>query len=153
MRKYEILKYLSTSYDYIDLGSFIKKKYPHANSDELLYFLKGLYHGQLKRGDNLIEIKGNEWELLGKNYVDIEDWGKCELIGLENAKIAGKGVIGRGVGSVENLKIEARITDLGRTALEQRESGFFLGIKISTLTLIISLVSLAISIMALVFGK
>lgn len=78
--RYEILNYLSTSYGYIDLGNFIKKKYPDIGGKELLHFLKGLYKGPLFSDKNIIEIKGKEWELLGRKYIEFEDWGKCEIM-------------------------------------------------------------------------
>lgn len=76
-----------------------------------------------------------------------------EIIALESAKIAGKNVRSEGVGSVDNLKIEARITDLGRGELEKRNSNVFLGVRVSTLTIILSILSLIISIIALIRGN
>ena len=150
--RYEILKYLSKSYDYIDLSGFIKNKYPNIDNEELLHFLKGMFKGYLYTDKNIIEIKGKEWELLGKNYIEFEDWGKCEIIASESAKIAGKSVLSRGVGSVNTIKIEARITDLGRNELDKRESNVFWGMRVSTLTIVISILSLIISIIALIRG-
>lgn len=119
--RYEILKFLSTSYNYKDLGSFIKEKYEDIDLKELLFILKEMYNGPQARESNILEIEGRDWVLLGKDFIELDKFGKCEVIMKDRMGYKGQKILSEGVGDLDNCKIFARITDLGRKELQAHE--------------------------------
>lgn len=119
--RYEILSFLSTSYDFKDLGSFIKLEYSNTDLKEILFALKEMYHGPQHFESNLIIIDGRDWELLGKDFVELDAIGKVELLMKDRLGYKNKGVISEGIGDLNNCKVSARITDLGRKELQAHE--------------------------------
>ncbi len=119
--RYEILKFLTNGYDYKDLGLFLKEKYPQTNLREFFYILNEMYSGPQFRENNVIDIEGNDWKYLGKEIVELENFGKAEVIMKNRPGYDKKNVLYEGIGDLSNSKILARITDLGRKELQAFE--------------------------------
>ncbi|HET6254805.1 MAG TPA: hypothetical protein VFE32_12055 [Puia sp.] len=155
----EILKYLSDSYSYKPLNEFFKKNFSDASLGEIATVLDEMYNQE----PSLIRFRDDpEYKLLNKSfyYFDTRSAGYYKgppdqphlYIKAESTPTDPK----EDMGTLDNLNLEARITEKGRKELEEyelRESIRTVNqsvIKTNKTTLIIASLAAVFSLLSLI---
>lgn len=117
----EILKFLSDSYDFKPLNEFLKNNFSSASYQQIATVL-----WDMARADeyNLIHIRDDEYKLLSKNFYYYNLSHLSYYKGPANQYVKTESTPSdpkEEIGTLDNLTIEARITEKGRKELEQYE--------------------------------
>jgi len=119
--RYEILKFLSDTYEFKSLNEFLKT----LNEKNKLYPIRMQLHEMCvpTNDGNVIELSG-DYHLLGQPFTELD--GKSKTYGLVKAPdnpFDDKPIVvtSRGVGDLNNIQIQGRINSRGRRELEEYE--------------------------------